>query len=73
MPKKPRQNGRILTVKLLDKRAYNAIHLLPRGFRQETMRALLTACADLAEKNPQWFKAAVSGHVVVSVRRHGTP
>lgn len=71
MPKKlKRKNGLILTVKQLDKRAYNAIHSLPRGFRQETMRALLAACADLAEKNPEWFRAAVSGHVLVSVKRH---
>lgn len=66
--KKPRRNGLILTCKQLDRRAYNAIHVLPRGFRQETLRAVLGACADLAERKPDWYRSAVAGSIKVSVR-----
>lgn len=38
-------NGRILTVKGLDKRSYDAIHGLKRGQRGPAMKALLAAAA----------------------------
>lgn len=45
MPPKPNLskngNGRILTVKQLDLRSYNAIHRLTRGCRGPAMKALL--------------------------------
>lgn len=53
MPKitkpKPRDNGRMLTVKQLDRRSYNAVHKLPRGLRGPVMKALLKLFADYLE------------------------
>ncbi len=67
--RKKRLNGRILTVKNLAVRDYAVIHKLPRGFRQHTMKALLSAAADLSLSNPEWFKHAVAGHLKLSVTR----
>ncbi len=58
---RPRRNtGHILTVKLLPKRSYMAIHSLPRGFRNASLIALLNAAADLAETDANWYKRAVA-------------
>lgn len=55
MPPKPNLkkggNGRMLTVKQLDRRSYNAIHGLPRGMRGPTLKALLKLAADFFESN----------------------
>lgn len=44
-------NGRMLTVKQLDRRSYNAVHNLPRGLRGPTLKALLSLFADYLEAN----------------------
>lgn len=55
MPPKPNLkkggNGRMLTVKQLDRRSYAAIHNLPRGLRGPTLKALLKLFADYLESN----------------------
>lgn len=55
MPPKPNLkkggNGRMLTVKQLDRRSYNAIHKLSRGMRGPTLKALLKLFADYLESN----------------------
>lgn len=48
----PRPNGRILTVKQLDKRSYAAIHSLPHGRRGPVLKALLKAWADVSSAHP---------------------
>lgn len=69
-PKKPgtrRPNpegaqGRILTVKNLSRDAYNLIHRLPKGKRQETMRALLEGAVDFAHKEGiGWHDIVIAG------------
>jgi hypothetical protein len=40
-----RANGRVLTVKQLDRKSYDAIHSLPRGQRGPALKTLLTALA----------------------------
>jgi len=54
MPPKPNLsragNGRVITVKKLNKRAYNAIHQLPLGTRGDAMKTLLDALAAFLTK-----------------------
>lgn len=64
-----RENGRVLTAKHLSPRAYNAIHKLPRGYRQDSIKALLNAAATLAERDPEWYRHAVAGNIALSVTR----
>lgn len=64
--KPPSEFGNILTVKNLSPRAYNAIHSLPHGFRQEVLRALLEATAKFAKaRGKDWYKDVVAGRVEV--------
>ncbi len=63
--RKKRAPGSILTVKNLEPRAYQAIHILPRGFRNACMLALLNAAADLAEQDEHWYKRAVANGLKV--------
>ena len=59
-----------LTVKSLSRRSYMAIHNLPRGYRSDALRGVLSAVADLDERDPTWFEAAITRNL--SVRRtHG--
>lgn len=55
MPPKPNLkkggNGRMLTVKRLDKASYDAIHRLPRGARGPAMKALLKAASLFLDGN----------------------
>jgi hypothetical protein len=69
MPIKPSHKGSVLTVKNLPSPAYKVIHSLPRGYRQDALKGLLTATAKLAEDKPEWYKAAVNGKLKVSVGR----
>jgi hypothetical protein len=40
-----RPNGRMLTVKQLDRKSYDAVHSLPRGQRGPALKTLLSALA----------------------------
>ena len=66
---KARKNGLVLTAKNLRLRAYESIHNIPHGYRQDTLHALLEAAASLAASNPEWYKAAITGKLKVSVGR----
>lgn len=63
--RKLRVAGSVLTVKNLPQRAYQAIHTLPRGFRNACLLALLDAVADLAEQDEHWYKRAVANGLKV--------
>ncbi len=63
--------GTILTVKGLSRRAYNTIHKLPRGYRMDSISALLEAAANLAEDNPDWYKDAIAGNLVLDIAGDG--
>lgn len=66
-----RKTGRVLTVKSLNKRAYSVIHNLPRGYRQHSLQALLEAAADLAEVDPDWYKDAIAGNLMIGIAGDG--
>jgi len=63
--------GTILTVKGLSKRAYKVIHTLPRGYRMDSLSALLEAAADLSESNPDWYKDAIAGNLMIGIAGDG--
>lgn len=68
MTRKPRNGvGTVLTVKSLSRRAYSVIHKLPRGYRQDTIASLLEAAADLAEVDPDWYKDAIAGNLMIGI------
>lgn len=68
MPPKPNLsrtgNGRMITVKQLNKRAYNAIHRLPLGTRGDAMKTLLEALAVFLAK-PGAQEALLSKNIAI--------
>lgn len=66
-----RNTGRIITIKGVSARVRKAMQRLDRGYRNDSYLALLEAAADLAEDNPDWYKDAIAGNLMLGVAGDG--
>jgi hypothetical protein len=65
------KNGRVLTAKHVSEEAYQAVHLLPYGNRQQVLKALLNLLPEFAaEHGNGWHLKLIGGEVELYVSKH---
>lgn len=58
------KNGRVLTAKQLPESAYQTIHKLPFGTRQEVLKKLIALTVPYAKSHgPNWYLKVLEGRV----------